>query len=86
MHLKSSVAASLLLTASHLSGCLASLDRDLSQDESNRSLSRHRRFVYPTSTGWVLSFLFTLVIPVQGELTGSLSITVPFTYTVDSGT
>ena len=50
-------------------------------------LSRKRRFVYPSDSGWVFTATFSLSIPLTADYgSGSLSFTAPFVYIVDSGT
>jgi len=57
----------------------------LKQDDE-RVLSRHRRFLIPSGSGWVITASFALAIPLDSSLTGTLTLTSPFTYTVDTGT
>ncbi len=56
-----------------------------SDDSSTRVLSRHRRFLFPKSTGWVMSAAFTLTIPIDSDITGTMTFAFPFTYTLDTG-
>ena len=47
-------------------------------------LRRHRRFVLPSDSGWSASFGSTLSIPIEGA-SSSLSFSIPFSYSFDSG-
>ena len=52
--------------------------------ESTKVLSRQRRFLIPQASGWVFSATFAAVIPIEG-LGASLTVKLPFTYTLDTG-
>ncbi len=43
------------------------------------------RFLFPSSTGWVISATFVLSVPIDSDVTGTMLLTFPFTYTVDTG-
>ncbi len=45
-------------------------------------LSRHRRFLYPSSTGWSMKTTFALTAPSQDGST--LKVEVPFQYKFDT--
>ena len=53
--------------------------------DTDKVLSRHRRFIVPSSTGWTLTTKLKLTVPV--DLIGSsVSFSVPFVYSFDSST
>ena len=54
-------------------------------DDPNRVLSRHRRFLFPTANGWVVAARFSLTVPIDSDVTGTMVFTFPFTYTLDTG-
>lgn len=52
---------------------------------SNKVLSRHRRFLIPANSGWRFAATLSLVIPIQ-DLGSSLTLSIPFSYSLDDGT
>ena len=53
---------------------------------SNALLSRHRRFALPLADGWVFKVEFTLKVPLDDPAGSTMSIELPFSYTVDTAT
>ena len=54
--------------------------------DTSALLSRHRRFALPLAHGWVFKVEFTLKVPLQDPAGSTLSIELPFSYTVDTAT
>lgn len=72
-----------LLTLNELLGSSFGLEQSALSDP-NRPLSRHRRFLIPSDSGWTFKTAFSLVIPIQ-DVGSSLTLSIPFTFEFDSG-
>ena len=74
----------LLVLVFNLAAAFASSLQPAALDVPSRSLSRHRRFVVPTNSGWVFRFgiTFQLQIPVDGPANAAKFIraVVPFNF------
>ena len=75
-----------LLALAAVASASLDVEGDIASSSSNRVLSRKRRFIYPSDSGWVFTATFSLVIPLTADYgAGSISFTAPFVYFVDSG-
>ena len=52
--------------------------------DGKQKLSRHRRWIYPSDSGWSITFKGTLAMPIE-DTSSSLGMAIPFTYSFDSG-